>query len=126
MFIKTLLLLLPTLTNASSGPQGGGSLVAMAGDGCVVVAHDRRASSALMGGQPLIGTSAQRVLRVNQYLLLGLSGLDGDVATFSEDMAATLRLRRIVNEDYGDTVTVGRVDEKSGNCVFSAAPEIIS
>jgi 20S proteasome alpha/beta subunit len=56
------------------GPAGGGALLAMAGKGCVAVAVDRRQSSALLGGQPLIGSSARRVLRVHDNLLLGLSG----------------------------------------------------
>jgi 20S proteasome subunit beta 3 len=48
-----------------------------------------------MGGQPLVGASARRVLRVHSMLLLGLSGLDGDVRTFAEDIAASLRLLRL-------------------------------
>lgn len=48
-----------------------------------------------MGGQPLIGTSARRVLKVHDKLVVGLSGLDGDVLTFSEDLSASLRLLAI-------------------------------
>lgn len=80
---------------SDQGPAGGGAVVAMGGAGCVALACDRRTSSALMGGQPLVGTSARRVLRVHSRLLLGLSGLDGDVRTFAEDMAASLRILRL-------------------------------
>jgi len=45
-----------------------------------------------MGGQPLIGSSARRVLKVHDGLLVGLSGLDGDVLTFSDELAASIRL----------------------------------
>lgn len=83
------------VVQASQGPAGGGAVVAMGGAGCVAIACDRRTSSALMGGQPLVGASARRVLRVHRTLLLGLSGLDGDVRTFAEDMAASLRLLRL-------------------------------
>jgi len=80
---------------ADQGPAGGGAVLAMGGAGCVALACDRRTSSALMGGQPLVGSTARRVLRVHSKLLLGLSGLDGDVRTFAEDMAASLRLLRL-------------------------------
>jgi 20S proteasome subunit beta 3 len=87
----------------AEGPAGGGAILAMAGNGCVAIAHDRRISSAMLGGQPLIGTNAKRILKVHDGLLLGLSGLDGDVTTFAEDMDASLRLLRIEASETGST-----------------------
>lgn len=55
------------------------------------VTHDHRPPP----GQPLIGATARRTLRVHRHLLVAMSGLDGDVLTFSDDLAAHLRLLRL-------------------------------
>ena len=67
----------------------------------ITVAHDRRVSSALLGGQPLIGSSARRTVLVHEGLLLGLSGLDGDVTTFAQEVVASLRLLELEAEAAG-------------------------
>ena len=90
-----LLVLVLGAVSGNQAPAGGGAVVAMGGAGCVAVACDRRISSALQGGQPLVGASARRVLRVHGRLLVGLSGLDGDVQTFAEDLTASVRLLRL-------------------------------
>ena len=43
----------------------------------------------------MIGATARRTLRVHRNLLVAMSGLDGDVLTFSDDLAAQLRLLRL-------------------------------
>lgn len=59
-------------------------------------------SSALYGGQPLIGASSRRVIRVHSTSMVGMSGLDGDILTFASDVEAELRLKRVEAEGVGE------------------------
>lgn len=55
----------------------GGSIIAMAGDGCVGIAADRRIGQQLT----TLATNFQRVFKMQNNILLGLSGLATDVQT---------------------------------------------
>lgn len=55
----------------------GNSLVAMAGKNCVAIATDTRLATELM----TIDTNFQRVFKVNDMCMMGLSGLATDVQT---------------------------------------------
>ena len=57
-------------------------MVAMAGKNCVAIATDTRLSTELM----TIDGNFQRVFKVNDRCLMGLSGLGTDVQTFSSLM----------------------------------------
>jgi 20S proteasome subunit beta 3 len=60
-----------------SGPfdYNGGSVMAMMGENCVVMAADRR----LGQGLTTIATNFQRVFKMQDNILLGLCGLATDV-----------------------------------------------
>lgn len=55
----------------------GNVMVAMAGKNCVAIATDTRLSTQLM----TIDTNFQRVFKVNDQCLMGISGLATDVQT---------------------------------------------
>ena len=55
----------------------GGAIIAMAGEGCVGIAADRRLG-VQMG---LVSTTFQKVFKIQNNILLGLAGLATDVQT---------------------------------------------
>ena len=55
----------------------GGAVLAMTGKNCVAIATDTRLSTQLM----TIDTNFQRVFKVNDQCLMGISGLATDVQT---------------------------------------------
>ena len=55
----------------------GNSMVAMSGKNCVAIATDTRLSTQLM----TVDTNFQRVFKVNDHTLMGVSGLGTDVQT---------------------------------------------
>ena len=57
-------------------------MVAMAGKGCVAIATDTRLSTELM----TIDGNFQRVFKMNDKTIMGLSGLGTDVQTFNSLM----------------------------------------
>ena len=60
----------------------GNTMVAMAGKNCVAIGTDTRLGQQLM----TVDTSFQRVFKVNDLTLMGLSGLATDVQTFNAQM----------------------------------------
>lgn len=60
----------------------GSALIGMAGKNCVALASDRRFGAQ----QQLISTKMQRIFKINNRTLMGLSGLATDVATVSEEI----------------------------------------
>ena len=63
-------------------------MVAMAGKNCVAIATDTRLSTELM----TIDGNFQRVFKVNDKTLMGVSGLGTDVQTFNSLMKFKLNL----------------------------------
>lgn len=61
----------------------GGSILAMAGKGCVAVAVDKRFGS----GPQTIASNPRHVLAPNPSLLVAFTGLDGDVRSLSEELS---------------------------------------
>ncbi len=55
----------------------GGAMVAMAGDKCVAIGTDRRLGT----GFPTISTNFQKVFKMQDNILLGLTGLATDIQT---------------------------------------------
>ncbi|KAM3577118.1 hypothetical protein VYU27_001036 [Nannochloropsis oceanica] len=96
----------------------GGSALALAGKGCVVLAMDQRVGTS---GQLLLGgdgggeendaeggtSGSQRVLKVNGRLLLGMVGYDSMARAFFDLLQAELYLRsmRLQHHALGETST---------------------
>uniref|UniRef100_A0A7S2SLT0 Proteasome subunit beta n=1 Tax=Mucochytrium quahogii TaxID=96639 RepID=A0A7S2SLT0_9STRA len=69
----------------------GSSVIAMTGKNCVAIASDTR-----FGAQALtVGTNMQRVFKMNDKTLLGLSGLATDVATVHEKLIMKLNMYKL-------------------------------
>ena len=66
-------------------------MVAMAGKNCVAIATDTRLSTELM----TIDGNFQRVFKVNDRTLMGLSGLGTDVQTFNSLMKFKTNLYKL-------------------------------
>ena len=64
----------------------GGSILAMAGKGCVAVAVDKRFGS----GPQTIASNPRHVLAPNPSLLVAFTGLDGDVRSLSEELSVQI------------------------------------
>ena len=63
-------------------------MVAMAGKNCVAIGTDTRLGQQLM----TVDTSFQRVFKVNDLTMMGLSGLATDVQTFNAQMKFRLNM----------------------------------
>ena len=81
-------------------------MVAMAGKNCVAIATDTRLSTELM----TIDGNFQRVFKVNDKVLMGLSGLGTDVQTFNALMKFKTNLyKRICHKnDQNKNVFIGQ------------------
>ncbi|KAJ1445642.1 nucleophile aminohydrolase [Pelagophyceae sp. CCMP2097] len=77
--------------------HNGGALLALTGRGCVAVVADTR----LGAGPSLVGERAVRVLHAAPRAILALHGLQGDVFTLLDDVAAELRRRWVEHEARG-------------------------
>ena len=73
----------------------GGSILAMAGKDSAVLVLDKRIGA----GNNLIGDECCRVLEASKRSLLAVRGIQGDVQSLLEDVAARLRLRRLEEGD---------------------------
>ena len=83
-------------TNASDPlSYHGGSILAMAGRDAAVLVLDKRIGA----GNNLIGDECCRVLEASKRSLLAVRGIQGDVQSLLEDVAARLRLRRLEEGD---------------------------
>ena len=69
----------------------GNSIVAMTGKNCIAIATDTRLSTELM----TIDGNFQRVFKVNDKCLMGLSGLATDVQTFNALMKFKMNLYKL-------------------------------
>ena len=87
---------LAVLTNASDPlSYHGGSILALAGRDAAVLVLDKRIGA----GNNLIGDECCRVLEASKRALLAVRGIQGDVQSLLEDVAARLRLRRLEEGD---------------------------
>ena len=73
----------------------GGSILALAGRDAAVLVLDKRIGA----GNNLIGDECCRVLEASKRALLAVRGIQGDVQSLLEDVAARLRLRRLEEGD---------------------------
>lgn len=73
----------------------GGSILAMAGKDAAVLVLDKRIGA----GNNLVGDECCRVLEAGPRSLLAVRGIQGDVQSLLEDVAARLRLRRLEEGD---------------------------
>ena len=73
----------------------GGSILALAGKDAAVLVLDKRIGA----GNNLIGDECCRVLEASKRSLLAVRGIQGDVQSLLEDVAARLRLRRLEEGD---------------------------
>eukprot|EP00592_Proboscia_alata_P019991 CAMPEP_0194422868 /NCGR_PEP_ID=MMETSP0176-20130528/22201_1 /TAXON_ID=216777 /ORGANISM="Proboscia alata, Strain PI-D3" /LENGTH=274 /DNA_ID=CAMNT_0039231861 /DNA_START=18 /DNA_END=842 /DNA_ORIENTATION=- len=65
--------------------MNGGSMMAMAGRDCAVLAVDKRFGS----GPQMVTVAPRRCLVVNSKLMVSFTGLDGDVQTIAEELSIT-------------------------------------
>ncbi|GJQ12047.1 hypothetical protein GpartN1_g5515.t1 [Galdieria partita] len=72
----------------------GGCVLAMAGHNCVAIAADRRFGVQ----QTTIGTDTTRIFKINDRLMLGLTGLRTDVTTLYNRFVQRLNLYRLREE----------------------------
>mmetsp|Transcript_21249 Transcript_21249/g.41676 ORF Transcript_21249/g.41676 Transcript_21249/m.41676 type:complete len:203 (+) Transcript_21249:783-1391(+) len=79
----------------------GSAVVAMTGKNCVAIASDTR-----MGAQALtVATNQERVFKMNNKTLLGLSGLISDVYTVQQKLAMQVNMYKLrENRDMKPTV----------------------
>mmetsp|Transcript_19676 Transcript_19676/g.39134 ORF Transcript_19676/g.39134 Transcript_19676/m.39134 type:complete len:280 (-) Transcript_19676:244-1083(-) len=75
----------PACLASDPATLNGGSALAMAGDGCVALAVDRRFGS---GGQTVAVASSRRVLVFGGRAMAGFAGLESDCQGIAEDLAA--------------------------------------
>ncbi len=68
---------LPSLNKLQLDSYNGNAMIAMAGKNCVAIATDTRLSTELM----TIDGNFQRVFKVNDLTIMGISGLGTDVQT---------------------------------------------
>jgi len=67
----------------------GGSILAMTGDGCVAVVVDKRYGS----GSQMINVSPRTVLLPSPTVIVGFTGLGGDVLTVADELSEQLSSR---------------------------------
>ena len=89
-------------------------MVAMAGKNCVAIGTDTRLGQQLM----TVDTSFQRVFKVNDMTLMGLSGLATDVQTFNAQMK--FRMNNDWGTNWGDDGVDGTLDAGGANIVVTA------
>jgi 20S proteasome subunit beta 3 len=77
---------LPLVDSQQQDPltMNGGSLLAMAGKDCVALAVDRRFGS----GPALVNVGPRSVLAPSSLLLVGFTGMEGDVQSLKQELAA--------------------------------------
>jgi len=80
----------PTLLN-------GGSVLAMAGDGCVALAVDRRFGS----GPQVVNVSPRLVLVPHPGLLVAFTGLEGDVQSLADDLSVQIAAKAGRSSGFG-------------------------
>lgn len=80
----------PTLLN-------GGSVLAMAGDGCVALAVDRRFGS----GPQVVNVSPRLVLAPHPRLLVAFTGLEGDVQSLADELSVQLSAKAGRSSGFG-------------------------
>lgn len=61
----------------------GGSVLAMAGDGCVALAIDKRFGS----GSQMVNVAPRHVLTPHANLMVAFTGLEGDIQSLSEELS---------------------------------------
>lgn len=88
-----LLACLPRRASGSAESYYGGSLIAMAGDGCVGIACDCR----LGHGPQTISNEARRVMRVNDRSLVGFTGIYGVAQQVAQVLDEAEQERRMVD-----------------------------
>mmetsp|Transcript_15538 Transcript_15538/g.37178 ORF Transcript_15538/g.37178 Transcript_15538/m.37178 type:complete len:314 (-) Transcript_15538:50-991(-) len=109
VILASLLLLSPhnkqflVTAQQDQNPQtlNGGSILAMAGKGCVVVAVDKRFGS---GPQTIHPSNPRHVLAPNPSLLVAFTGLDGDVRSLSEELSVQIsaKIGRVAGFSFED------------------------
>ena len=72
----------------------GSAIVAMSGKNCVGIASDRR-----FGVQAqTLATDAQKVFQMGEKTMIGLTGLNSDVLTFSQQLSMRIKMYRLQHE----------------------------
>jgi 20S proteasome subunit beta 3 len=78
--------------------MNGGSLLAMAGNGCVAMAVDKRFGS----GPQMVNVVPRQVWTPHPNLMVGFSGLEGDVQSLSEELKMEIEYKR--NRELGFSI----------------------
>jgi len=111
-----------TVTAQQQDPQtlNGGSVLAMAGKGCVAVAVDKRFGS----GPQTVNISPRHVLAPNPSLLVAFTGLDGDVRSLSEELSVQISAKVGRESGFGfeDSESIGGDVENGGNALPLPVP----
>lgn len=83
----------------------GGSLLAMAGEGCVAMAVDKRFGS----GPQMVTIAPRHVWSPHANLMLGFVGLEGDVRSLSEDLKIEVANKRNRSLGFGTNTAERRI-----------------
>lgn len=89
--------------------MNGGSLLAMAGKECVALAVDKRFGS----GPQLINVAPRHIFSPHSSLVLGFSGLEGDVQSLSENIRAEIEYGR--NRELGFNISPSTDSDNCNN-----------
>ncbi|VEU38496.1 unnamed protein product [Pseudo-nitzschia multistriata] len=89
--------------------MNGGSLLAMAGDGCVALAVDKRFGS----GPQMVNIAPRHVWAAHPNLMLAFSGLEGDVQSLSEELQLEVAAKR--NRALGFSVGGLKIGNEKGS-----------
>mmetsp|Transcript_26203 Transcript_26203/g.75675 ORF Transcript_26203/g.75675 Transcript_26203/m.75675 type:complete len:348 (-) Transcript_26203:34-1077(-) len=108
----------------------GGSVLAMAGKGCVAVAVDKRFGS---GPQTIHPSNPRHVLAPNPSLLVAFTGLDGDVRSLSEELSVQMsaKIGRVSgfgfeDEEDDDDAGVVEADADTDESMFQSPSSTLS
>jgi len=89
--------------------MNGGSLLAMAGNECVALAVDKRFGS----GPQMVNVAPRHVFAPHSSLMLGFSGLEGDVQSLSEELKIEIEYKR--NRELGFSIAP-KLKVDNNNC----------
>lgn len=118
-----LLLLLCSLVALSGESYHGGTFIAMAGNGCVVLASDSRFSSSPSSQSLLIGTYPRKIYRIGRNTLIGSYGLDSDMTHLVEILQRQLLL--LAEGDLEPATVSSLVSDLLYQLGYNCAPIIV-
>lgn len=108
---------------ANNSPQLGGTLLALTGKGCAVLAVDSRFN--IPGSNVFVGQFPRKVFKVGKKNLVGCYGLDGDINALVRHMRQKLGSARIMNSQATPELVSSTISNILYNNPLMAVPIVV-